>query len=157
MNSLTVSSNAQPLKGCTNFKLHKLARLVGRRYDAQLAQVGLTTAQYALMNHVHYLGPMRPVDLSQAMGLTPSTLTRNVQPLIAQGWLYMQAGADARSRQIGLTEQGLSKRAEAQKSWRKAQQDMNTLLGVEQAAQLHGLLDACTKALTESMADEPVL
>ena len=44
-----------------------------------------------------------------------STLTRNLQPLVAQGWLEVGAGDDARSRFVTATEAGRIKRVEAQR------------------------------------------
>lgn len=153
MVSMAKSTPPKP-EGCTNFKLHKLARLVGRRYDMHMAQVGLTTAQYALLNHVKQLGPLRPVDLARAMGLTASTLTRNLQPLVDAGWLALRPGVDARSRLVQLTETGEAKRLDAKQCWRQAQLALNARLGTAQVAALHALLDQCAQLLTDD--DAPV-
>jgi len=128
-------------QGCTNFKLRQLMRRIARHYDAELARAGLKTTQYSLLTHVLHLGPLRPVDLARAMGLTPSTLTRNLQPMVAAGWLEMAEGPDARSRLVGITPAGREKRAEAQRRWRAAQEGLNALLGTERVAALHALID----------------
>jgi DNA-binding MarR family transcriptional regulator len=88
------------------------------------------------------------------MGLDASTLTRNLQPLLAAGWLVQEAGADARSRSVGITATGREKQAEAQRRWKSAQQQVNALLGVERVAALHQLLDECTAAL-QAAGGEP--
>ena len=88
---------AQP-RGCSNFKLRQADRLVSRHYDAYLGGLaGLKTSQYSLLSHIAASGPVRPAELAQAMGLEPSTLSRNLQPLVAQGWVAIGPGADARS------------------------------------------------------------
>lgn len=127
--------------GCTNFKLRQLMRQVARHYDAELAVVGLKTTQFSLLSHVLRLGPLRPGDLAKAMGLSASTLTRNVQPLVDAGWLTVDAGADGRSRLVHLTDAGRAKRSEAQRHWRAAQESLNALLGAERIVALHGLID----------------
>ena len=127
--------------GCTNFKLRQLMRQVARHYDAELAVVGLKTTQFSLLSHVLRLGPLRPGDLAKAMGLSASTLTRNVQPLVDAGWLTVDAGAAGRSRLVHLTDAGRAKRSEAQRHWRSAQESLNALLGAERIVALHGLID----------------
>ena len=134
-------------RGCTNFKTRQLSRLLSRHYDAELAAVGLKTTQYSLLTHVLRLGPLAPGELARHMGLDASTLTRNLQPLLAAGWLVQEAGVDARSRSVGITAAGRVKQAEAQRRWKAAQQQVNALLGAERVAVLHQLLDDCTAAL----------
>lgn len=128
-------------QGCTNFKLRQFMRQVARLYDVELAQAGLKTTQYSLLSHVLNLGPLRPVDLAQAMGLTASTLTRNMQPLLMAGWLALGQGPDGRSRLVHLTETGRAKRSEAQRRWKAAQLHLNATLGEARVAALHALID----------------
>lgn len=134
-------------QGCTNFRLRHLGRLVGRQYDAELAHCGLKTTQYSLLTAVMHLGPVRPGELAQEMGLDASTLTRNLRPLVEAGWVAQGVGDDARSRSISITAEGLAKRAEAQRLWRRAQEKLNATLGVERVAALHALLDQSVELL----------
>lgn len=134
-------------RGCTNFKTRQLARLLSRRYDAALAGVGLKITQYSLLTHLVHLGAVSPGALARRMGLDASTLTRNLRPLLAAGWVEQDAGADARSRRIALTEAGRAKQAEAVSRWKAGQQGVNDLLGVERVLALHDLLDECAARL----------
>ncbi|RZL89865.1 MAG: MarR family transcriptional regulator [Variovorax sp.] len=134
-------------KGCTNFRLRHLLRQVARHYDAEVAKSGLKTTQYSLLSHVLHLGPLRPSDLAQAMGIDASTLTRNLKPLVASGWLVQGEGADARSRLIAITDAGRKKRTEAQRHWRTAQEKLNGLLGIERVVALHALIDESIELL----------
>jgi DNA-binding MarR family transcriptional regulator len=135
-----VKTAAQP-QGCTNFKLRQLARRVSQLYDHQMASIGLKTTQYSLLSHVLRLGPIRPGDLAAAMTLDASTLTRNLKPLLAAGWLELAPGGDGRSRSVRITPAGRAKRDEAQAHWKAAQQALNAQLGVERVAALHALVD----------------
>ena len=136
-------------RGCTNLKLRQLMRRVAQRYDAELGQSGLKGTQYSLLSHVVKLGPIRPVDLAARMNVDASTLSRNLQPLIAAGWLALEAGADARSRLVHATEAGRVKRTEAQRRWRVAQEGINATLGPARVIALHALIDAAMRALDE--------
>jgi DNA-binding MarR family transcriptional regulator len=140
-------------RGCTNYRLRQLTRQVSRHYDGVLADVGLKTTQYSLLSCLANQGPLRPADLAAQMRLDASTLTRNLQPLVAQGWVGIGPGVDQRSRLVSLTEAGRAKRTEAQRAWKSAQLALNERLGLERVAQLHALIDDCL-ALLEAPADE---
>ncbi len=141
-----MSDTSKP-RGCTNFKLRQITRLVTQRYDTELGKTGLKTTQYSLLSHIHSLGPVRPGELARAMRMDASTLTRNLRPLQDAGWVEVAAGDDARSRSVQLTESGRAKRQEAQRHWRMAQEALNERLGVEHVAALHALLDDTVRLL----------
>jgi len=141
-------------QGCTNLKLRQLSRAVTRHYDAYVAPTGLKNSQYSLLSHVVLLGPLRPTDLAARMKLDASTLTRNLQPLIAAGWVEQGPGADARSRSVSATDAGRAKRTEAQRAWKQAQLALNARLGTERVAALHALLDECLEALDITESDD---
>jgi DNA-binding MarR family transcriptional regulator len=134
-------------QGCTNIKLRQLLRRVARHYDAEVGKTGLKNTQYSLLSYVVKLGPIRPVDLAREMKIGPSTLTRNLRPLIDAGWITLGPGADARSRLVDATEAGREKRQEAQRRWRVAQEGINRMLGPRRVVELHALLDECMDLL----------
>ncbi len=141
-------------RGCTSLKLRQLSRIVARSYDAQVAASGLKkSTQYSLLNHVVLLGPLRPSDLARHMCLDASTLTRNLQPLLEQGWVRLGPGEDARSRLIEATDAGRAKQAEAKRAWKQAQLTLNAQLGEERVAALHALLDDCIGRLSGELVD----
>ncbi|MBL0092241.1 MAG: winged helix-turn-helix transcriptional regulator [Piscinibacter sp.] len=141
-------------QGCTNLKLRQLSRAVTRHYDAYVAPTGLKNSQYSLLSHVVLLGPLRPSDLAARMKIDASTLTRNLQPLVAAGWVEQGPGDDARSRSVVATEAGRAKRAEAQRAWKQAQLALNARLGNERVLALHALIDDCLEALDVSESDD---
>ncbi|MFT3954782.1 MAG: MarR family winged helix-turn-helix transcriptional regulator [Piscinibacter sp.] len=147
---------SDPVKpqGCTNLKLRQLSRAVTRHYDAYVAPTGLKNTQYSLLSHIVLLGPLRPGELASRMKLDPSTLTRNLQPLIAAGWVEQGPGDDARSRSVQATEAGRAKRAEGQRAWKQAQLALNTRLGNQRIVALHALIDDCLATLDEPENDD---
>jgi DNA-binding MarR family transcriptional regulator len=128
-------------QGCTNFKLRQLMRRVANHYDVEMARCGLKTTQYSLLSHVLKLGPIRPGDLAAEMKMDASTLTRNLRPLVDAGWVTLEAGTDARSRLVQITDAGRDKRAEAQRHWKAAQLALNDALGADRVVALHALVD----------------
>jgi len=135
-------------RGCTNFKLRQLTRRVSQHYDRLVGECGLKTTQYSLLSQIERLAPVRPSDLAAAMAMDPSTLTRNLQPLVEHGWAEIGAGADGRSRLVVITTEGRAKRADAQRAWKRAQLTLNEQLGNERVAELHALLDDCLAGLS---------
>jgi len=140
---------AERPQGCTNLKLRQLMRRVAQHYDLEVGKSGLKGTQYSLLSHVVKLGPIRPVDLARGMNVDASTLSRNLRPLIAAGWLALNPGADARSRLVEATDAGRDKRAEAQRRWRVAQEDINALLGPQRVIALHAMIDEAMDCLEE--------
>jgi DNA-binding MarR family transcriptional regulator len=141
-------SSAKP-QGCSNARLRQLTRRVSQHYDHEMAKIGLKTTQYSLLSQVVHRGPIRPGDLAKAMVLDASTLTRNLKPLVAAGWLTVGVGTDSRSHLIGITEAGREKRSEAQRRWKAAQESLNELLGVERVLALHDLIDGSLQCFAD--------
>jgi DNA-binding MarR family transcriptional regulator len=153
---MTQATPAAAMRGshCTHDALRRLMRRLSTHYDARLRPIGLKTTQYSLLARVGWLGPVRPVDLAEAMGLDASTLTRNLKPLAQAGWLVQAAGPDARSRLVSLTDEGRAKLAEARVLWRQAQSSLNEVLGKDRVAALHALVDESLELMPHDTAPE---
>jgi DNA-binding MarR family transcriptional regulator len=142
-------------QGCTNLKLRQAARRVTQHYEAFVAPTGLKITQYSLLSHVVKLGPLRLGELAASMQLGASTLTRNLAPLVQQGWVVLEADAvDARGRVVVATPEGLALRAQAQRAWKRAQLALNERLGTARVAALHALIDECLPLLNEAPEGE---
>ncbi len=151
----SAAATATPV-GCSSLKLRQLSRRVSQHFDRIVGEAGLKTTQYSLLSHITRLGPIRPSELADTMEMEPSTLTRNLQPLIAHGWVVVGAGADGRSRSIEATDAGRAKRSEAQRDWKRAQVALNDRLGPQRVAHLHSVIDECLALMndTEGNHDE---
>ena len=99
---------------------------------------------------------VRSEKQEQAMKMSASTLTRNLQPLVDAGWVELAAGEDARSRQVSITALGVAKRKEALQRWKVAQEGLNQLLGPKRVLALHQLINESLALLSpvESGADD---
>ena len=148
--AITMASGPTPKPlGCSNAKLRQLARRVSQHYDHKMGKIGLKATQYSLLSNVFRRGPIRPGNLARAMALDASTLTRNLKPLVAAGWLTIDAGTDDRSHLVALTRTGREKLTEAQRRWKVAQESLNDLLGVERVLALHELIDSSLQCFAE--------
>lgn len=70
-----------------------------------------------------------------------TTLTRNLKPLLAAGWITTQRGEDARQKWVRLSRSGRGLLVRARPHWHAAQVQLETLFGAAPTAQLHAMLE----------------
>ena len=139
---MSPSVNAGGAAGeCTAFRLRKLSRRVSQHYDAHLAGAGLRSTQFSLLGTLLRREPIMLSELADVLEMDRTTLTRNLRPLQAAGWVALGRGSDARTRTVAITDGGRAKWHEARPLWRAAQQSLHAVFGAEHVAALHGVLD----------------
>jgi len=136
-----------PVTGCTCFRLRKLTRRLTQLYDGHLAPAGLRLTQYSLLANLVRGGPATMSALADLLEMDRTTLTRNLKPLAQAGLVQVGAGSDARERLVSATEAGRAAWSAAREHWRRAQDEVNRVLGVEQVVALHGALDGSLETL----------
>jgi DNA-binding MarR family transcriptional regulator len=133
---------------CTCFRVRKLSRLMSRRYDQRLAAAGLNLNQYSILRRVG--DRARAIgELAAELGMDRSTLSRDLKPLLVNGWLQAVAGDDARQRPVRATAAGRRTLARAVPLWRQAQDDIDALLGERGTQRLHAQVDRALARLQE--------
>ena len=128
-------------KTCIAVRLRLLNRVITKFYDDALRPLGLKVSQLNILIVTARLGLARPAQVCEILQLDVSTLSRNVKPLQAHGWLEVVSEEDARSQPFRLTAQGKRLIEKAIPAWEKAQQRASELLGSEGIA----LLDKAAK------------
>jgi DNA-binding MarR family transcriptional regulator len=113
---------------CLCNALRKASRSVSRFYDEELRAVGLRTTQFSLLRLLSRIGPVRQLDMSELAALEETTLTRNLRPLTAAGWVSIQPGEDRREKLVSITAEGAKKLKESAPAWERAQSRMRSLL-----------------------------
>lgn len=107
---------------CACFSARKTARLLTQHYDKHLRPTRLRATQYTLLYALTQIGKAVSLNfLSDVLGMERTTLTRNLQILEKQGYVYVESGKDRRTRLIGLTSQGALAFQKAYPFWKKAQ------------------------------------
>jgi len=76
-----------------------------------------------------------------------TTLSRNLKPLLAAGWLQEQRGPDARQRLIVITARGSALLRRARPLWQRAQDQVEAAFGAMPTQRLNALLDQLDHAL----------
>jgi DNA-binding MarR family transcriptional regulator len=142
----TAIGAALPETPCTCAALRRTARRLTQAYDRALRPAGLRLTQYSVLaNLARAVAEGRALtvtDLARRLAMDRTTLTRNLRPLEAAGWILITAGPDRRSRTVVLTKAGMRSFEAAQPLWQAAERTFRQALGREDAAELRRLLDA---------------
>jgi DNA-binding MarR family transcriptional regulator len=148
MPSAELSLPAQAPRGCTCAKLRRLSRRVTAVYDRELAGAGLRVTQYSMLGVIQREAGqdgMPLTVLAERLDMDRTTLTRNLKPLIAQGWAELvSSDADARVRLARVTAAGIAAWQAARPHWKRAQLEVNRTLGDDTVDRLHQWLDQVT-------------
>lgn len=142
---MSASANV-PIFACTCARLRKLTRRLTRIYDAHLAPQAIKVTQYSLLANAAK-AERGLSEFAAELEMDRSTLSRNLAPLAAQGWVEISVGADTRSRSIRVTAAGRRKLRAALPLWRKAQHAVESTLGSAFVGRLHGEIDHALAAL----------
>ena len=134
---------------CIAVRLRLLNRVVTNLYDEALRPLGVKVSQLNILIATARLGLARPAQVCDILQLDASTLSRNVKPLQAHGWLEVVPEEDARAQPFRLTPQGKRLIEKAVPAWEQAQRRAAELLGDEGVA----LLDKAVKKLRQARAE----
>jgi DNA-binding MarR family transcriptional regulator len=119
-------------------------------YDRALAPTGLRLTQYSLLSTLRRLAGSEglPVAaLADALDMDRTTLTRNLRPLAARGFVVLAGdAADARVRRVVLRPAGAAALEAARPFWRAAQVQVDATIGAADVGALHDWLDRITPA-----------
>src|SRR6516162_7188635 len=133
---------------CIAVRLRLLNRVVTNIYDDALRPLGLKVSQLNILIVTAKLGLARPARVCDILQLDASTLSRNIKPLQAHGWLEVVPEEDARAQPGRLAPQGKRLIEKAVPAWEKAQRQATELLGEEGIA----VLDKAAKRVGMSQA-----
>ena len=144
--------DVRDVAGCACLALRRTGRMATQIYDAHLQAAGLTIGQFGVLARVFgsSLGspPMTMKQLSNALGMDPTTLNRTLKPLETQGFVRIAPDArDRRARCIHLTTSGRERLARAMPSWRAADDELRRAVGAETTLALSGLLNLAGEKL----------
>lgn len=118
------------------------ARRVTQMYDRHLEPSGLTITQFGLLGHVALMPEVTIGRLAETLAMDPTTLTRNLAPLVTRGMMRSDPDPDDRRvRRLTLTDTGRAALDRALPLWKQAQARLAERLGAEDAHALNALLD----------------
>jgi len=151
-----MDDDLQKIMSCTCLRMRRATRRVTQRYDHALEPTGLTASQFGLLGYLHGASstPAHASSIgaiAEWLGMDPTTLNRNLKPLLAKGMVKNAIDpADGRIRIVRVTEKGLRTLREALPRWRDAQADVEKAIGSKSTSELNRLLDLSSAKLRSS-------
>ena len=104
---------------CTSIK--KLSRVLGRVYDAALADSPMNVTQLAVLRCVGRRTGEPLMHVAEELKMDRSSLYRALDPMVRDGWVKITSGIDARSRTAVITTKGDRILKKAGQQWEKVQ------------------------------------
>lgn len=117
------------VQNCTCFNLRKTTRAVTQLFDEALKPCGLYATQFSLLAAISSTKNVAITELSKALIMDRTTLTRNLAPLQKSGWVEVTPGEDKRTRILSLTRSGKKVLSQAMGHWRLVQNEVVKTLG----------------------------
>jgi DNA-binding MarR family transcriptional regulator len=114
---------------CIAGRLRLLNRVVTGLYDDALRPFGVRLSQGNVLAVTAKLGVARPAQVCEFLEMDPSTLSRTVDRMVANGWLEVVPDEDGRSQPFRLTAEGRRLMERALPAWEQAQVEAKKLLG----------------------------
>lgn len=146
----TIMRSSSPTP-CLCNALRQASRAVSRLYDEELrARCDLRTTQFSLLCVLARVGETRQRDLGDLALLEDTTLTRNLRPLVAAGWIVIRTGQDRREKLISLTAAGRAKLEECRPAWEQAQARLQQLIPADVWQSLLTTLPVLTRLVAGS-------
>jgi DNA-binding MarR family transcriptional regulator len=99
-------------------------------YDEALKPCGLYGTQFTILAAISSKDAATITELSKAMIMDRTTLTRNLNPLKKNGWVEITPGADKRTKTLSLTRSGKKVLSKAMSFWSQTQKKVVKTLGI---------------------------
>jgi DNA-binding MarR family transcriptional regulator len=106
---------------CLCSAARRKSRELTRFYERAMRGSGLRGPQFTLLATLIQTGPTPTTRLADFLGLERTTLTRNLGPLLRDGHVTIEDGADRRVHRVAITAKGAAAAERAYPFWRKAQ------------------------------------
>ena len=114
---------------CVNYNLRKASRAVNQVFDTILRPTGLRASQFAVLVALTQTDTVTITRLARWLVMDRTTLSRNLRPLAARGYLAVAPGADRREQEVRITPRGKEALLNAYPCWEKAQANISDGLG----------------------------
>jgi DNA-binding MarR family transcriptional regulator len=117
---------------CLCFAARRAARTITQHFERHLRSSGLRATQFTLLVMLVRAGALSMNALADHLGMERTTLTRNLRPLMAQGYVALEEGEeDRRVKKISITDAGRAAAEAALPEWRKVNRAMARRLPAE--------------------------
>ena len=135
-NEQPVSDCQYAAQCCLGYHTRRAQRVLTTMYDQALEPAGIRSTQFTLMNAIELLHIPTINQLSEALIIDRTTLTRNLRLLENSGYIKIQPGRDRREKAITLTQEGKKTLKQALTLWKEIHHQVQELVGEERFERL---------------------
>lgn len=122
---------------CLYLRLRIASRRLLGLYEARLAPSGVSMSQFGILTAAAQEPGLTMSRLAAIRELSPSTLTRTLQPLEDAGWVETYADEENRRiRRVQLTKEGRAKLKAAYACWKAAQAEAEEIVPAKAVEQV---------------------
>jgi DNA-binding MarR family transcriptional regulator len=121
---------------CYCATLRQAARAATVLYESVLAESGLHSTQYTLMQVLSRVSNLTTTELADAIGIDQTTATRTLALVKRNGLVVDTPGSDRRERRWSLSSEGAAKVRKLNPAWEAAQRAFEKRIGRAEAAAL---------------------
>jgi DNA-binding MarR family transcriptional regulator len=107
---------------CVCTAARRRSRDLTRAFEKAMRGSGVRGTQFTLLTTLVQTGPLPTTRLAHFLGLERTTLTRNLGPLVRDGFVQIDEGEDRRVRKAAITPAGQEAARRAFPFWKKAQE-----------------------------------
>lgn len=136
---------ATRFSACLLFSANALARAITAIGDEEFGRLGLAYSHAYLLAEVVEQPGITPTSLSDALYLTPSTITRLIEKLEQKGLVTRRT--EGKNTLVYPTESGLAMAGQVQAAWDVTWQRYSAALGPDEARQLTQLVFKAAQSL----------
>jgi DNA-binding MarR family transcriptional regulator len=119
-------------------RVRRLSRTVTRIFDEALRPHGISTAQLNMLVAVTRAGPLRPFELARVLDLEKSTVTRNLDRMLARRWIRTTPEPDGNGYRVEVEPAGRALLERTLPSWAAAQKRALQHVGEALASAVRG-------------------
>ena len=115
--------------GCIGARMRRTSRALTAAYNDAFREAGIRSTQWPVLAALRVAGSMTLGELADAVGTDPSTISRNIRPLVRDGLVDLADEDDGRKRHARLTPRGIATYNHAYHLWKEVQKRALELLG----------------------------
>ncbi len=115
--------------GCIGARMRRTSRALTSAYNEAFREAGIRSTQWPILAALRVAGSMPLGELAEAVGSDPSTISRNIRPLVRDGLIDLADEEDGRKRHARLTPTGVATYNRAYREWQRVQTQALQLLG----------------------------
>jgi len=135
------------LHNCLYFTANSLARNIGKMADTAFKETGLSPSHAFMVMLVNEQPGISQKELSEHLGLAPSTLTRFADKLVYKG--IIERDQKGKIVRIYPTKEGKALAKPIETAWKQLYKDYSAILGEQKGKDLTALIDTTNARLND--------